>query len=374
MPHLNGAAASPVAVYVHIPFCPAKCGYCDFNSYAMSGEIVRRTMDAIVSEVKRSPHAGRPASTIFFGGGTPTFVPTEALLELLEAVTSCHPPIYECEITSEANPGTADAEKLQAMRCAGFNRVSIGAQSFDEAELSALDRVHSPEDVHRAVALAREAGFENLNLDLMFALPNQTIERWKRNLETALALAPEHLSLYCLTIEPNTRFYRLHRKGVLPLPTDEAQRRMYELALDMAEDAGYHAYEISNFALPGFECRHNIAYWRGEEYVAYGPGAVERVGTVRWTHIKHPERYCRAVEQSLPLACESEQIDEETLRFERIMLQLRTAEGLPLMPNDQLLARAKPLIERGWLQVEEGAVRLTREGRHWCNRVVIELA
>ena len=124
MPHLNGAAASPVAVYVHIPFCPAKCGYCDFNSYAMSGEIVRRTMDAIVSEVKRSPHAGRPASTIFFGGGTPTFVPTEALLELLEAVTSCHPPIYECEITSEANPGTADAEKLQAMRCAGFNRLS----------------------------------------------------------------------------------------------------------------------------------------------------------------------------------------------------------------------------------------------------------
>ncbi|MEW5883582.1 MAG: radical SAM family heme chaperone HemW [Armatimonadota bacterium] len=366
--------AEPVAVYVHIPFCPAKCGYCDFNSYAMQGEIVERTMNAILSEVTRSPHAGRPAKTIFFGGGTPTFAPTDSLLKLLDAITSTHPPTADCEITSEANPGTADAAKFNAMRQAGFNRLSIGAQSFDSEELAALDRVHSPEEIHRAFTLARDAGFENVNLDLMFALPNQTVARWKQNLETALAFEPEHLSLYCLTIEPNTRFYRLHRRGLLPLPPDETQRRMYDLTLDLTEKAGYSSYEISNFARPGFECRHNLAYWRGEEYVAYGPGAVERVGEVRWTHVKHPARYCDAVEQRLPLACDSETLSQETLQFERVMLRLRTAEGLPVSPNDQVLARAEPFIERGWLQAAEGTLRLTREGRHWCNRIIVELA
>lgn len=365
---------TPVAVYVHIPFCPAKCGYCDFNSYAMQGDIVERTMKAILTEVRRSPHAGRPAKTIFFGGGTPTFVPTQLLLSLLKAIQEAHPPIENCEITCEANPGTADAQKFQDMRRAGFNRLSLGAQSFHHQELAALDRVHSPHEIFRAFALAREAGFDNVNLDLMFALPNQTIKRWKRNLETALALKPEHLSLYCLTIEPNTRFYRLHRRGLLPLPPDETQREMYDLTLDLTEHAGYYSYEISNFARPGFECRHNLAYWRGEEYVAYGPGAVEQAGNVRWVHIKHPERYSQAVEQGMPLACESETLDDKTLQFEQIMLRLRTAEGLPVSSSGQLLERAKPLIQRGWLQEIEGTLRLTREGRHWCNRIVVELA
>lgn len=364
---------TPVAVYVHIPFCPSKCGYCDFNSYAMSGEIIPRTIEAINLEIAHSPHAGRPAKSIFFGGGTPTFVTSDALVGLLAAVVRTHPPAENCEISCEANPGTADAAKFHFMRRAGFNRLSIGAQSFHKQELSVLDRVHSPDDIHRAFDLARDAGFDNVNLDLMFALPDQTIDRWRRNLETALALEPEHLSLYCLTIEPNTRFYRLARKGLLPLPPDDVQREMYELTIDLLERSGYHGYEISNFARPGYECRHNLAYWRGEEYVAYGPGAVERVGNVRWTHIKHPERYCQAVEQGLPLACESEALDEETLRFERIMLGLRTAEGLPLAAGDALLDRAKPLIARGWLETTNGTLRLTREGRHWCNRIVIEL-
>lgn len=365
---------TPVAVYVHIPFCPAKCGYCDFNSYAMRGDIVERTMKAILQEVRRSPHAGRPAKSIFFGGGTPTFVPADSLLTLLDAIRSTHPPIDGCEVTSEANPGTADAHKFQSMRRAGFNRLSIGAQSFHEDELAALERIHSPDEILRAFDLAREAGFNNVNLDLMFALPSQTVEGWRRNLEAAINLKPEHLSLYCLTIEPNTRFYRLVRRGMLLLPPDETQREMYDLTLDLTEQAGYHGYEISNFALPGFECRHNLAYWRGEEYIAYGPGAVERVGDLRWTHIKHPERYCDAVEQRLPLACDSETLGEETLRLERVMLSLRTAEGLPVASDDRLLDRAKPLIQRGWLEQAEGALRLTREGRHWCDRIVVELA
>jgi oxygen-independent coproporphyrinogen-3 oxidase len=367
------SSKTPVAVYVHIPFCPSKCGYCDFNSYAMSGEIIPRTIEAINLEILRSPHAGRPAKSIYFGGGTPTFVPPDDLVRLLVSVLRTHPPVENCEISCESNPGTADAAKFELMRRAGFNRLSIGAQSFDRQELASLDRVHSPEDVHRAFALARDAGFDNVNLDLMFGLPNQTVGGWKTNLETALALEPEHLSLYCLTIEPNTRFYRLHRRGLLPLPPDDVQREMYELTIDLVEQNGYYGYEISNFSRPGYECRHNLAYWRGEEYVAYGPGAVERVGNLRWTHIKHPERYCQAMEEGLPLACESEELDEEMLRFERIMLGLRTAEGLPVTSDRNLFDRAKPLIERGWLETAHGTLRLTREGRHWCNRIVIEL-
>ncbi|GIV02079.1 MAG: coproporphyrinogen III oxidase [Fimbriimonadales bacterium] len=363
-----------MAVYVHIPFCPSKCGYCDFNSYAMDGDIVSRTANALVQEIQRSPHTGRPAKTIFFGGGTPTFLPAEALLSILEAVREAHPPVPECEITSEANPGTVDAEKFAAMRGAGFNRLSIGVQSFDDDELRSLDRVHTADEVYRAYRAARDAGFSNVNLDLMFALPNQTLQAWICNLESALALAPEHLSLYCLTIEPNTRFYRLFRRGLLPLPPDETQREMYERTLDLTAQHGYEPYEISNFARPGFECLHNLCYWRAEEYVGYGPGAVERVGPRRWTHIKHPVAYCEAVERGEDLACESETLDPATIAFERLMLGLRLQEGISSDLTPDLLDRAEPLIQNGWLKLQDGRLRLTREGRHWCNRVVLELS
>jgi oxygen-independent coproporphyrinogen-3 oxidase len=340
----------------------------------MQGEIVSRTAEAIVREIRSSPHAGRPAKTVFFGGGTPTFLAADRLRSILEAVLECHPPTPGCEITSEANPGTVDAEKFASMRAAGFNRLSIGVQSFDEEELRALDRVHTVEEVYRTYDAARQAGFQNVNLDLMFALPNQTPAAWSRNLSSALSLRPEHLSLYCLTIEPNTRFYRLLRRGLLPLPPDEVQREMYEITLDLTSAHGYEAYEISNFAQPNYQCRHNLCYWRGEEYVGYGPGAVERVGFRRWTHIKHPAAYCQAVERGEDLACESEMLDDRTLAFERLMLGLRLAEGVPLHLMPGVPERAQPLIEQGWLERSNGHLRLTREGRHWCNRIVVELA
>lgn len=361
----------PVAVYIHTPFCPSKCGYCDFNSYAMEGEIIPRTVDAICTEILASPWRGRPAKTIFFGGGTPTFLSGEQLVRILDATREVHPPVEGCEITSEANPGTADASKFAEMRSAGFNRISLGAQSFFDDDLLTLGRVHRASEIERAVTIARAAGFANLNLDLMFALPNQSKRAWERNLDRALALQPEHLSLYCLTIEQNTAFHKLQLKGQLPLPDDDDQAAMYEKCLDRLSDAGFLQYEISNFCLPGFECRHNLCYWYGEDYAGYGPGAVGAMDGKRGTNIKHPERYCEAIQQRRELHFECEVLTPSIQVVERTMLGLRLNEGLPdpgFSPE-----KLQKLLDRGWIEVREQRVLLTRAGRHFCSEVALEL-
>lgn len=364
---------SPIAVYVHTPFCPSKCGYCDFNSFAMSGEIMPRTARAIETEIRRSPLAGRRAKTIFFGGGTPTFLDIDDLQLILQAVLETHPPLPGAEITSEANPGTVDATKFDSMRAAGFNRISLGAQSFLEDDLVTLGRVHRVGEIERAVGAARDAGFDNVNLDLMFALPNQSIRAWSANLDRAIALDPEHLSLYCLTIEPNTAFYKQNLRGELALPDDEAQVAMYEDCIQRMHAAGYRQYEISNFAKLGRECRHNLCYWYGEEYAGYGPGAVGFHSGARSTNLKHPERYCAAVETGDALAFESEPIDAMTWRTERIMLGLRLNEGLDF---DELRVErhaVADVVKRGWVQVDGHNLRLTNEGRHFCSEVALAL-
>ncbi len=360
-----------IAVYVHVPFCPSKCGYCDFNSYALQGEIVDRTVRAIEQDIRRSPWAGRPAKTIFFGGGTPTFLEADQVVRLLDAVREVHPPIEGCEITSEANPGTVDIPKFAEMRAGGFNRISLGAQSFLDSDLLALERVHKAGDIERAVAAAREAGFDNVNLDLMFALPHQSLVAWRKNLERAFALDPEHLSLYCLTIEPNTTFYKRHLRGQLTVPDDEQQVAMYEECLARTHLAGYQQYEISNFAKPRRECRHNLAYWYAEDYAGYGPGAVGCVGAVRYTNLKHPKLYCEAVEAGKPLPFESEALDSDTRRVERIMLGLRLNEGLVADGLDDREVRR--LEQKGWIEAAGERVRLTAEGRHFCSEVALAL-
>ena len=364
---------SPIAVYVHVPFCPSKCGYCDFNSYAMQGDIVGRTVDAIEAEIRRTPWAGRPAKTIFFGGGTPTFLEAPQLLRLLDAVREVHPPLSECEITSEANPGTVDIPKFGAMREGGFNRISLGAQSFLDSDLLALERVHKAGDIERAVAAAREAGFDNVNLDLMFALPHQSLVAWRRNLDRALALEPEHLSLYCLTIEPNTAFYKKHLRGQLTLPDDDQQVEMYDECLARTTAAGFHQYEISNFAKPGRECQHNLAYWHTDEYAGYGPGAVGCVERVRYTNLKHPKLYAEAVEAGKKLAFESENLNEDTQRMERIMLGLRLNDGLDLKDLTLDKNGLVTVRQRGWVEEKDDRIHLTPEGRHFCSEVALAL-
>lgn len=365
--------SSGLAVYIHIPFCPSKCGYCDFNSYAMSGEIVERTAQATKKEILGSPWRGTPATTIFFGGGTPTFIPTDLLLMILEAVFEVHPPLQGCEITSEANPGTVDASRFREMRSAGFNRISLGAQSFADTDLHRLGRVHSAGEIERAAAAAKQAGFENLNLDLMFALPGQTPRAWAVNLRRALALEPTHLSLYCLTLEPNTPFYKQHLQGRIDLPEDDLQVEMYELAVATAQRAGYEQYEISNFAKPGFQCRHNLAYWTGAEYAGYGPGAVGCMDGRRYTNLKHPVRFCEAIEKGLGPAFESEALTAEDIRLEKVMLGLRLNDGLSMSSAAISADKVSRLESRGWISRSGDRISLTGEGRHFCSEAVLEL-
>lgn len=381
--HLSGQA--PIAVYVHIPFCPSKCHYCDFNSYALGGKLseadVPRTVAAIEADILRSPLKGRPAKTIFFGGGTPTYLDGESLNRLLAAVAEVHPFAGNVEITSEANPGLADAAKFATMVEGGFNRLSIGVQSFDDADLIRLGRVHRVSETHRAIQLAKEAGFTNINLDLMYALPHHTLSKWQESLAEALNYRPNHLSLYHLAIEPGTNFAKRFREGTLPLPDEEVQASLFETTLTTLQGAGYEPYEISNFALPGFECAHNLAYWRGEEYAGYGPGAVGTASTPegqrrRATKTRHPRTYCEQIEAGGEAVEHEEIVPDDVHVKEQIMLGLRLREGvsLALLPE----AGVTEIIGRGWGEIlfsgsERAALRLTDAGRIFCSEATILL-
>jgi oxygen-independent coproporphyrinogen-3 oxidase len=263
------------------------------------------------------------------------------------------------------------------MRRAGFNRISLGGQSFLDSDLIRLGRVHRSGEIERAVYAAREASFDNINLDLMFGLSGQSVQAWKTNLDRALRLDVEHLSLYCLTIEPNTAYYRLVSKNEIELPNDEIQVDMYSLCAPKLHEFGFRQYEISNFAKPGRECRHNLEYWNGEEYAGYGPGAVGSYAIegqrVRATSLKHPVRYCEAIEEGRTVEFDIENLDKSTLRLEQIMLGLRLNEGLALEGLDLDLNGLTKLEARGWIERSDRNIRLTDLGRNFCSEVTLEL-
>jgi oxygen-independent coproporphyrinogen-3 oxidase len=377
------------AIYVHIPFCAKHCAYCDFNTYVEKAQspLVRDTVDAMRRDIEQTAQdiqraGGQPLiQTIFFGGGTPTFLRAEQLVALLQTIRQQFPVAAEAEITSEANPGTSDAEKFAAMREAGFNRLSIGVQSFDDALLVALDRFHTSGEAERAFQAAREAGFQNLNLDLMFGLPRQTLALWHATLERALALNTEHLSLYALTLEPGTRFERLHAGGKLPLPDEDAELAMYETCIETLTNAGYEHYEVSNFARPGFRSRHNQVYWHNEAYLGFGPGAVSYYRGRRWKRERLPLRYVQKIKAGEELTEEAEELSAEDALGETMMLGLRLREGISLSAVqkrfgiDPRLFFAEPiqrLIRTGYLQQENDRVRLTYRGLLFADRVAGE--
>jgi len=367
-------------IYVHIPFCHRKCGYCDFNSYAGLDTLVEPFVDALHREIEQSPYAGERFDTVFFGGGTPTYLSGEALASILEHLTCRFAIAPNAEITCEANPGSVSLAQLRLLRQAGFNRLSFGVQSFHLDELQCMDRIHTPAEVLQSVAWAREAGFENLNLDLIFALPQQTLERWEASVRQAIALQPEHLSLYALMLEPNTRFYHLYQKGKLRLPDEEVQVAMFRLAQQLTAEAGYHQYEISNYAKPGYECQHNMIYWRNEPYLGFGPGAVSYMEGRRWTNIKHPREYIRRIHAGEPLELEWERLTGWDSVAETLMLSLRMVDGVDLhaleqrfgLPVHQHYAPViAQLIARGWLEQHGTTIRLTQEGLLWHSEVAL---
>nr|WP_230414836.1 radical SAM family heme chaperone HemW [Paenibacillus allorhizosphaerae] len=321
---------TPKAVYIHIPFCTNKCHYCDFNSYVLKGQPVMDYLDALEREMEQTVRQVPPGEieTIFVGGGTPTVLLPDQMESFLNRVRTYFPTqAPNVEFTMEANPGTTDLEKLQAMKAGGVNRISFGVQSFNNALLEGIGRIHNTDDVYRSLENARAAGFTNMSIDLMFGLPKQTIQIMQDTLQEALALNLPHYSIYSLKVEENTLFHTLYQRGQLPLPEEDEEVGMFDLIMDTLRSAGYGQYEISNFARPGFESRHNMMYWRNQSYYGLGAGAHGYVHGRRHVNMKGVQPYIDATRKGLPIL-EMSDVGREEAMEDFMMVGLRMRRGV----------------------------------------------
>lgn len=334
-----GAADRAFGLYVHIPFCAVRCGYCDFNTYTATELGGGASQDAYagtaVSEVDLAARVltasglpDRPLSTVFFGGGTPTLLPAEDLALILRAAISTWGIEDGAEVTTEANPDSVTPESLAVLKAAGFTRVSFGMQSAVQHVLKVLDRTHSPARVPQVVRWAREAGLA-VSLDLIYGTPGESLDDWRLSLETALSYEPDHISAYALIVEDGTKLAAQIRRGEVPGIDDDDHAAKYELADQLITAAGLGWYEVSNWArTPEQACRHNLAYWRGDDWWGIGPGAHSHVGGVRWWNVKHPTAYAGRLGQGVSPAAGRETLDAETRNVERVMLAARLSSGL----------------------------------------------
>jgi oxygen-independent coproporphyrinogen-3 oxidase len=363
----------PFGLYLHFPFCKARCPYCAFYFVVGRREEREPLVEALATEIGRMARdprfAGREVATIYFGGGTPSLLPPAAVDRLLQAARRAFHVRPDAEISLESNPDGLDTERLAGWRAAGVNRITLGWQSFDDGRLRALGRTHSVEDNRRAMRLARAAGFENVAADLMFGLPGQSSEEWRRELGEAAALEPDHVSAYELTMEEGTRFFE--RRDALGLPDEDARADMFETAEDVLAESGIARYEISNFARPGRECRHNLSGWRSGDCLGVGPSAASHVGNARWTNVRDLDRYIRAIAENAPAAGPPEVLDEETWAAEDLYLGLRTVFGIdadarlervPGAARAMLHDRVERAVASGLVHRDAGTIRLTRRG------------
>ena len=326
-----------VSLYLHIPFCHTRCHYCDFNTYAGILPLREPYVRALITEVELAGQlaqltdgAPRRSRTIFFGGGTPSLLTVKQITRLLAACRKAFAVDEQAEITLEANPGTLSFEQLKGLRAAGINRLSLGSQSFDAELLHTLGRIHSPDEIVLALSNARAAGFTSINLDFMFGLPGQTMQHWKTTLDRALALHPEHFSLYSLIIEEGTLFYTWTNEGRIIPGDEDLCADMYEYADERLQAEGYENYEISNWALPGHQSRHNLTYWRNLPYLGMGAGAHSFFEGRRFSNILDPQEYITLLKKQQRPEAESELIDRVHQMSETAFLALRTAQGLHL--------------------------------------------
>ncbi|MCZ2110174.1 MAG: radical SAM family heme chaperone HemW [Dehalococcoidia bacterium] len=369
---------NPISIYVHIPFCTIKCGYCDFNAYAGMDNLKDAYREAVLAEIAAAAPslAGRTVATVAFGGGTPGEIPASDVAAMLEAMRSLAPFADGAEVSLEANPGTTGAAQLCELVAAGVNRVSFGAQSFDPAELRFLDRIHSPEAIEQSIANARTAGVASIGLDLIYGLPGQCSETFKTSLERAIALGPDHLSLYALTVEDGTRLaLRVESGAVQPLDPDDTAA-LYELATDLMAAAGFEQYEISNWARQGHRSRHNQVYWTGGDYLALGAGAHGYLGGERYENVGHPRVYIARMEQAgsgnpRPALQHAYRPDPATAIFDWVTLALRRLEGFNPeafrqrfgLLLDTVLGEPLAEAEAAGVISRDGNIRLTRAGR-----------
>lgn len=381
---LDGAVERDFGVYVHVPFCRVRCGYCDFNTYTaqelrgtsrndFAGQAIEELSFAagVLSESGLPP---RPVSTVFFGGGTPTILPTSDLISMLGAVREAWGLAPGAEVTTEANPDSVDAEYLSALKEAGFTRVSFGMQSAVPHVLATLERTHDPARVPLVVGSARDAGLD-VSLDLIYSTPGESLDDWRASLEAVIALEPDHVSAYSLIVEPGTKLARQIRRGEVAAPDDDLAAVQYELADALLADAGYDWYEVSNWSRePAQRSRHNLAYWRGHDWWGVGPGAHSHVGGVRWWNVKHPSAYADRVLAGVSPAAGRETLDAEAQRVERVLLATRTSLGLPIDALTQAGRSAvAALIADGLIDpgaAFEGTVRLSLRGRLLADAVV----
>ena len=376
-----------LGLYLHIPFCRHRCAYCDFNTYTTVGELMDDYVAAIRAEVRQvGALSERPAASVYFGGGTPSLLPAESFSLILNEIRDVFLLDDQAEITAEANPETLSPDYLAAMRDAGVNRLSLGAQSADATQLALLEREHDFATVVRAVEDGRSAGFNNMSLDLIYGLPGQSLRSWRRSLEAVLALKPEHLSLYCLTIEPGTPMNRWLASGRIEAPDPDLAADQFGLAVKILEDHGFDHYEISNWARPGLACQHNLIYWRNGNYLGLGAGAHGHAAGYRYSVVRQPRVYIRRIRDGEPgrfpwsaAVAEKRQLSRQDMMADTVITQLRLLEeGLNL---DAFAAQfgidlyaafpgiCELMIEWGLLRQSAGRLLLTERGQFLSNQV-----
>ncbi|MGO4186727.1 radical SAM family heme chaperone HemW [Pseudarthrobacter sp. TAF60_1] len=381
----DGAERRAFGLYVHIPFCAVRCGYCDFNTYTATelggGASQDAYADTAISEVRlaakvltKSGIPARPMSTVFFGGGTPTLLPAEDLARILVAAVEEWGLEDGAEVTTEANPDSVTPESLALLKNAGFTRVSFGMQSAVPHVLKVLDRTHTPSRVPQVVQWAREAGLA-VSLDLIYGTPGESLDDWRFSLETALSYEPDHISAYALIVEDGTKLAAQIRRGEVPGIDDDDHADKYELADQLIGEAGLSWYEVSNWSrTPQQACRHNLAYWRGDDWWGIGPGAHSHVGGVRWWNVKHPTAYAGRLVQGLSPAAGRETLDAETLDVERVMLEARLVSGLAIATLGESGRHAVAgLMAEGLVDAQaaiQGTLVLTLKGRLLADAVV----
>ncbi|WP_126944404.1 radical SAM family heme chaperone HemW [Xanthomonas sp. BRIP62418] len=373
----------PLSLYVHLPWCVRKCPYCDFNSHAAKGVLpFEDYVDALIRDLDADLPLvwGRVVHSVFFGGGTPSLFPPEAIDRFLQAAAARLRFAPNLEITLETNPGTAEHGRFDGYRAAGVNRLSFGVQTFDDVALQRLGRIHDSAQAERAIALAQDAGYDNFNIDLMYALPEQTLAQAERDLERAFALQPTHLSHYQLTLEPNTVFFARPPKGI---PDDDTAWDIQEHCQRLLAEAGYAQYEVSAYARPGRQCAHNLNYWRFGDYLGIGAGAHGKISSGaeqhvlrRWKH-KHPQSYLASAGSTASIGGD-EIVPRERLPFEYMLNLLRLHEGFALRDFEVSTGLAASVIElpvaraiaQGWMTKQDGRVVPTELGRRFTNDVV----
>ncbi|MGC4112358.1 MAG: radical SAM family heme chaperone HemW [Nocardioides sp.] len=382
---LTELGSRPFGFYVHVPFCTVRCGYCDFNTYTAAelGDVpgASRTSyaEAAISEIRQARavlgERDVPVDTVFFGGGTPTLLGPGDLASVLAAIAAEFGLSPDAEVTTEANPDSVAAWDLEALREAGFTRVSFGMQSAVDHVLRTLDRTHDPLRVPAVVEWSRAAGFDQISLDLIYGTPGETPADWATSLDVALGCAPDHLSAYSLIVEPGTALARRVSRGELPMPDDDDLADKYLLADDRLAESGMEWYEVSNWSRgPQTRCRHNELYWTGGHWWGVGPGAHSHVGGVRWWNVKHPTAYAERIAAGVSPAAARETLDPETRRVERVLLEIRLRDGLPVLALDAHgRAAIADLVARGLVELAAERLVLTREGRLLADAVVREL-